>query len=71
MLPESITMRALAHMENGLEPIEAVKMAIEEENNLIWLCLGVDMKTGFKSDVSKEVIDIMSQRVYDRIRANH
>lgn len=69
MLPESITMRALKHMEEGKDPIEAVKLAFEEEENMLWIAAyGVDMKTGqMKKDVQKELIGKMCERVYNKL----
>jgi hypothetical protein len=68
-LPASIEMRALAHMAKGVEAIEAVKLAFQEEENTIWLAAhGVDMETGrMRTDVQKELMQQMSKRVYNRI----
>lgn len=72
LLPKTIEMRALAHMEKGVEPIEAVKLAFEEENNTLWLAAyGVDMKTGsMMTDVRDKVQGIICKSVYDRINSN-
>lgn len=68
-LPETIEMRALAHMEKGVDPIEAVKLAFEEENNTIWLCMGVDMKTGqYKRELAKEIQGKLCTSVYNLLR---
>lgn len=69
MLPKTIEMRALAHMEKGIEAIEAVKLAIEEENNTLFLAAhGVDMKTGrFRPDVKEAIQKEICQRVYNKI----
>jgi hypothetical protein len=70
LLPESIEMRALAHMEKGVETIEAVKLAFEEEEHTIWLLMGVDMKTGAScKQLSDDIVSAMSKTIYDRINS--
>lgn len=74
LLPASIEMRALAYMAKGVEAIEAVKLAFEDEENTLYIAAyGVDMKTGqMKRDVQKELLSKICSRVYDRINAaNH
>lgn len=69
LLPPSIETRALKFMEEGKDPIEAVKLAIEQENNTIWLCMGVDMKTGsHRPDIAKEITGHICTRVYNRLK---
>lgn len=70
LLPKSIEMRALIHMENGVDAIEAVKLAFEEENNTLTLVgLGVDFKSGrYMPEVKERVAKIMCEQVYNRIR---
>lgn len=71
LLPASIEMRALKFMEQGNDPIEAVRLAIEEENNTIWLALGVDMKSGrARKDIAKEITNQLCARVYNRLKNN-
>lgn len=68
LLPASIEMRALKFMEQGNDPIESVRLAIEEENNTIWMALGVDMKTGNTcKGIAKEIKDELCTRVYNRL----
>lgn len=69
LLPASIEMRALKFMEQGNDPIESVRLAIEEENNTIWMALGVDMKTGNTcKGIAKEIKDELCARVYNRLK---
>lgn len=71
LLPASIEMRALKFMEQGNDPIESVRLAIEEENNTIWLCMGVDNKTGrFRGDIKDSITDELCTRVYNRLKNN-
>jgi len=69
LLPKSIEMRALDNMANGMGAIEAVKKAIEDENNTIWLAAhGVDMKTGrMRKDISDAIKSEICTRVYNKI----
>lgn len=71
LLPITIEMRALAHMEKGVEVIEAVKLAFEEEENMLWLAAkGVDMKTGqYRPDVKEAIQSHICETVYNRLRS--
>jgi len=69
LLPASIELRALKFMETGKDAIEAVQLAIEEENNMIWLVAhGIDMNTGrIRTDIKEAVQSAICKRVYNRI----
>lgn len=70
LIPPTIEYRALEYVQKGIDPVEAVKQAITDENNLIWLCLGVDMERGYNSqDIAEEIKGHLSVKVYDRIRS--
>jgi hypothetical protein len=63
LLPKSITERALNFMAQGQEPIEAVKLAFQEEENFI-----ASMLSGsFLSKKGHSVAAILSKSVYDKI----
>lgn len=68
-LPASIEMRALGHMENGVEAIEAVKLAFEEEENTaMFAAYGIDMKSGrMHRDAHKEFLSKMCNRSFDKL----
>ncbi len=69
LLPASIELRALKFMESGKDAIEAVQLAIEEENNMIWLVAhGIDINTGqMRKDIKETVQNELCTRVYNRI----
>lgn len=71
LLPKTIEMRALTHMEKGVEAIEAVKLAFQEEENTIWLLQGVDMGSGrMRKDIANEVVSTLCKRVYNKINSS-
>jgi len=69
LLPKSIEMRALAYMGKGVDTMEAVKLAFEEEENMLWLIAkGVDMNTGrMRNDIKDHVQEAICKSVYNRI----
>lgn len=64
IIPASIEMRAMKFISKGVDVIEAVKMAIEEEMNF----LGSLYDGGFLSERGKKVNDIMMPIVYEKLK---
>lgn len=62
ILPETIEMRAMNHINKGVEIIEAVKLAIEEELNF----LASLYDGGFVSERGNKVTEIMSNRIWKK-----
>lgn len=62
-ISETIEMRAIAHINKGVDVIEAVKLAIEEENDMICSLY----ESGFLSERGKRVADIMRPLVRKQI----
>ena len=65
LLSKSIEERALNLIQNGVEVIEAVKQAIQEENKLISEMLEQ------KTDRSKKALNIMCKNTYGLIHLIH
>lgn len=65
ILPASIELRAIELMKNGYEPLEAVKQAIINENNMISSCLN----GSFLSEKGKVARDYIADRMYNTINA--
>lgn len=61
ILPATIEMRAIKFISKGFQVIEAVKMAIEEEHNMICSLI---TDAGFPSEKGKKVTEIMSSRIW-------
>lgn len=63
MLPESIVMRAEAHILKGVDAMEAIKLAFEEEEKMI-----VSMLSGsYLNKKGQQVAEVLSRAVYNRI----
>lgn len=67
LLPLTIEMRAMAQLEKGVEPIEAIKLAFEEEENFLWLLMDVDMQRGTPTKVGEEVKSALCEIVYNKL----
>lgn len=56
LLPDSIVERAIVHIQKGMDITESIKLAFEEEENMIYSLLGPCGNLSKKGDYVAEVI---------------
>jgi hypothetical protein len=66
LLPSSIEYRATQLMLQGVEALEAVKMAIDAENKMIDSLFGGD---GFLTERGKVALEYTANKFYNKVNA--